>query len=48
MSWFADLTPYTYAGSAPTVPPTLNVGWLRAPPLELEHARTTSASRFLP
>ncbi len=28
MSWFEDLTPYTYLRSEPTDPPTLNVGWL--------------------
>jgi hypothetical protein len=28
MTWFEDLTQYTYLGSHPTTPPTLNVGWL--------------------
>jgi hypothetical protein len=28
VTWFADLTPYTYLRTEPTNPPTLNVGWL--------------------
>lgn len=28
VSWFADLTRYTYLTSEPTNPPTLNIGWL--------------------
>lgn len=28
MTWFADLSAYSYLNSTPTDPPTLNVGWL--------------------